>query len=364
MSHGRKGPNRARRLVVRVPVEPVEAVMEADAVDALRTESLAVRGPLFGIAAQSAQDGPRWRVVVPVTADNPQEARDTLNSRLWFRAKDRAEDRAERRALLAAVARLDRERVTELTVLGTRYRVVRAEEYAGMGDDGLELPRPTDPEPAVPDWSPAIPTARTDDGLVLDPDAPVTPAQAAERLALRRLSYSGTRFPRSVLDDSRRALGTHPDVLLMPVAFTVVERGREGWTPSSSLHPTAHDARRTLEFTLLQWRPRQRGLVKDVHADARTVLAAEDCDPRTAAELAVYVAAADRLRAGSLNELKVRGIVYRIARTRRMLRWGPDGPESPRPSDPRGEAPCPIHVPLDEDGNYLPEDDEDDAEDV
>ncbi|MGR7000110.1 DUF5954 family protein [Yinghuangia aomiensis] len=37
-----------------MPVEPVEAAAEADAADAaLRNDKLVVRGPLFGIAAQS-----------------------------------------------------------------------------------------------------------------------------------------------------------------------------------------------------------------------------------------------------------------------------------------------------------------------
>ncbi len=42
-----------RPVVVRIPVEPVEAAMEADARDAALVSSLAVRGPLFGVVAQS-----------------------------------------------------------------------------------------------------------------------------------------------------------------------------------------------------------------------------------------------------------------------------------------------------------------------
>ncbi|WP_329404243.1 DUF5954 family protein [Streptomyces melanogenes] len=355
MDYGYEDAGGQRPLVVRVPVEPVEAVAEADAADAVRRAgNFAVRGPVFGVAAQDADDGARWRVVVAVTADNPQEARDSLNSLLWFKAKDDAKDRAERRGLLAAVAQLERERVQELTVLGTRYRVVRAEEYAGEGSGGIELPRPSDPEPAAPDWDAKTPAARIDDGLVLDPDAPLTPTQAAETVALRDLTYTGTRFPTSVRDDSRRARQTHPDVLLLPTTYTLVERSSTGWTPASSPHPTPHEARKTLEYTLLQYEPRRRGLLPDLLSDARTVLAAGDCDPQTAAQLATYVAGADRLRAAPVNELEVHGVVYRIARTRRMLRWGPDGPETPRPTDSTGQDPCPIHVPLDEDGNIMP----------
>ncbi|WP_435972170.1 DUF5954 family protein [Streptomyces sp. Qhu_M48] len=342
-------------VVVRVPVEPVEAAMEADALDAaVRNSTLAVRGPLFGVATPSEAGGRRWRVVVEVTHGCPQDARDALNSLLWFRAKDEATSREERRALLAAVARLESECVDELTVLGTRYRVVRAEEYAGTDEHGdIETPRPTDPEPLTPDWSPgaAVAGPRVDDGLVLDPEEPVTPLQAAERLSLRSLAYTGTRFPTPVLEDSARAVETHPDVLLMPAAFLIVERSGDGpWTPGSGLQPTAHDARRTLDFALTWMEPRTRGLIPyeaDRAVDARTPATA---DGPAVAELAEFAKAADRLRAGRCDEVEAHGTVYRIARSRRLLRWGPDGPEGPRPSDVSAHAPAALHPRLDEDG--------------
>ncbi|MGW0882314.1 DUF5954 family protein [Streptomyces sp. NPDC002671] len=342
-------------------MEPVEAAVEADAVDAaVQAGAVAFRGPLFGVAAQSADDGQRWRVVVAVSANCPQMARDSLNSLLWFRAKDEAQDRAERRALLAAVARLERERVDELKVLETRYRIVRAEEYAGAGANGIEQPRPTDPEPLAPDWSPGTKEAAIDDGLVLDPDAPLTPTQAAERLALRSFAYTGSRFPDAVRSESHRALKTHPDVLLLPATFTVVEKDRPGWQPVSRPHASAHGARKTLDFFLTWLEPRQRGLIPvdaDRHVDARTEVAenAGSAD----AELTAYAEAADRLRTGRVNQLEVLDTVYRIARTRRLLRWGPDGPEGPRPSDDNGHAPDRIHPVLDEDGNIHYEDAED-----
>ncbi|WP_331737843.1 DUF5954 family protein [Streptomyces sp. NBC_01276] len=252
------GPGGAWPVVVRVPVD---LVVEADAADAARQlADLAVRGPLFGVAAQDGRGGPGWLVVSAVTAGCPQEARDSLNSLLWFRAKDEARDREERGALLAAVARLEGERVDDLTVAGTRYRIVRAEEYAAAGPAGIEEPCPTDPEPAVPDWTRGARRAEIDAGLVLDPDAPVTPMQAAERLALRDLSYAGTRYPATVLADSRRAVETHPDVLLRPATFTVVEKTGTGWKPVSGPHVSAHDARRSLDFALTRaWRRPFRG---------------------------------------------------------------------------------------------------------
>ncbi|MGI5347617.1 DUF5954 family protein [Streptomyces sp. CA-250714] len=364
MDLGDVGPGGVRPVVVRVPVEPVEAAVEADAVDAaVQAGGVAVRGPLFGVAAQDADDGPRWRVVVAVSVGCPQMARDSLNSLLWFRAKDEAQDRAERRALLAAVARLESERVDELTVLGTRYRIVRAEEYAGIGPNGIEQPRPTDPEPVNPDWNRGSREAKIDDDLVLDPDAPVTPAQAAERLTLRDMAYAGSRYPEDVLLDSQRALKTHPDILLLPATFKVVERTDTEWTSGSGLHASAHDARKTLDFTLTWWEPRRRGLIPmhaDGDVDARTRVA-ENADGADG-ELAAYAEAADQLRTGRVNQLEVLGTVYRIGRTRRLLRWGPDGPEGPRPSDVNRHAPGPLHPVLDEDGNIHYED-EDQADD-
>ncbi|MCX5206911.1 DUF5954 family protein [Streptomyces sp. NBC_00237] len=347
-----------RPMVVRVPREPVEAAVEADAVDAMvRAGDVAVRGPLFGVAVQGAEDGPRWRVVRAVVEGCPQQARDGLNSLLWFWAKDEAKDRDERRELLAAVARLEVERVDELTVLGSRYRIIRAEEYAGTGADGIERPRPTDPEPVAADWSREAETAKVDGGLVLDPDAPVTPSQAAEQLALRGLAYTGSRFPAEVLSDALRALETHPDVLLLPAAFRIVQQSDAGWTPAGCLHARAQDARKSLDFSLTYWQPRQRGLIPidadNLHTDARTCVAAGTAEPGS--ELAAYAQASDRLRAGRLDQLTVLGAVHRIGRCRRLVRWGPDGPEGPRPSDVNMQDPMRLHPVLTEDGTVLPE---------
>ncbi|MER6914552.1 DUF5954 family protein [Streptomyces sp. NPDC000594] len=355
MEHGKRGPRPARPVLVRVPVEPVEAAVEADAVDAAAwLGGLAVRGALYGVVAQGAGDGARWRVVVPVTSNYPQEARESLNSQLWYRAKDEARDRAERRALLAAVARLETERVDELTVSGTRYRVARAEEYAGTGPGGLEQPRPTDPGPDATEWDGAEP--KIDEDLVLDLDAPVSPTQAVEQLALRDMYYLDDDSPKQARDDARRALETHPDVLLLPAAFTVVEEAEDGWKPISGPHITAHAARRSLEFVLAWAWPRLHGLISfdaQRETDARSVVEAGGDE---AAELAPYAAAANRLRAGPVNRVELDGTWYQIARTRRLVRWGPDGPEGPRPSDRDGQEPLQLHPPMDEDGRILPED--------
>ncbi|MGW8889238.1 DUF5954 family protein [Streptomyces sp. NPDC055749] len=91
----------------------------------------------------------------------------------------------------------------------------------------------------------------------------------------------------------------------------------------------------------------------------RAAAAAVDCDAHTAvaedassatAELAVLAEAADRLRAGRLNQIEFDGNVSRIIRTRRLLRWGPDGPVGQRPSDTTTHALGALHPRLGEDG--------------
>lgn len=97
--------------------------------------------------------------------------------------------------------------------------------------------------------------------------------------------------------------------------------------------------------------PRTRGLIPydaDNTADARHPPAG--VTEAAAAELRELAEAADRLGASRCQEVEARGTVYRIARTRRLLRWGPDGPESPRRSDTSTHAPAALHPRLDEDG--------------
>ncbi|MEV5240163.1 DUF5954 family protein [Streptomyces cinnamoneus] len=69
-----------------------------------------------------------------------------------------------------------------------------------------------------------------------------------------------------------------------------------------------------------------------------------------AAQLLEFAQAADRLCTGRCDEVEAHSTVYRIARSRRLLRWGPDGQESPRPSDTSTHAPAVLHPQLDDDG--------------
>ncbi|EPH45373.1 DUF5954 family protein [Streptomyces aurantiacus] len=312
--------------------DPAAWVSEADAVDASYLyPQLAVRGPVFGLAARETDDEGPWRLLGDVTEGTPQQARDGLNSLLWFKAKDDTDDREERRALLSAVARLEREPVNELTVLGTRYRVIRGDEFARSGEDGLEPPRPTDPEPADPSWEDRPSPPSQDVGFTLDPGRAEGLMAGALRIALRGFTYTGDHFPPAFREDSVRAVRDHPEVVLLPVSFGVAERRGERWRPRGALMPTPHDARRLLVHGMTEFWP----LLYDFDDAERTEFAH---------------AAAEFRAAGRANEVVVRDRCYRVCRVERMVRLGPDGPEPARPSDVETTEPMKLHPTMDEDG--------------
>ncbi|MDN0197235.1 DUF5954 family protein [Streptomyces sp. S.PNR 29] len=313
--------------------DPAAWVREADAVDASRRyPRIAMRGPVFGVAALDPAAGPEWRLLKPVVDGMPQMARDGLNSHLWFTAKDGTDDPAVRRELLAAVAVLEREPVDEVEACGVRYRVVRGDEFARMNDDGLEPPRPTDPEPRQRSWDKRTKDAPSPDvGFVLDPSRSGGPLEGALKLGLRDFAYTGTRFPSGVRADSQRAIASHPEIVLLPTGFGVVERDGHGWQTCGTLMTTPHDARRMLYNGLSEiW------AMLYEYDDAKK---------------ARYAEAAEEYKAlGRADEFRVDDRLFRICRTERMLRMGPDGPEPPRPSDIDEYGPMKIHPTMDEDG--------------
>lgn len=318
--------------------DPAAWVREADAVDAsLLYPGFALRGPVFGVAVQEPAMGPEWRVLKPVVNGMPQMCRDTLNSHLWFRAKDDTDDPAVRRELLAAVQVLERERVNEVEACGVRYRIVRGDEFSHCdGTDRLEPPRPTDPEPAERTWERrAAHTPSPDLDLVLDPDPKDDgPMAGAVRAGLRDFAYRGVRFPADMRRDSEGAAHSHPQIVLLPICFSVVERERTGWEPALALQATPHDARRVLYDAMGEMWPMLYRFGDEKRA--------------------VYEKAAEEFRAlGRADEARVAGRRFQVCRVERMLRMGPDGPETPRPSDIDEYGPMKIHPTLLDDGTLI-----------
>jgi hypothetical protein len=313
--------------------DPAAWVREADAMEASRRYPfLSLRGPVFGVAVQEPAVGPQWRLLKPVTDGMPQMTRDGLNSHLWFLAKDGTDDPAVRRELLSAVEVLEREPVNEVEACGIRYRVVRGDEFARSGEDGLEPPRATDLEPAERSWDRAtrdVPFPDVD--FVLDPNRVDGPAAGALKLGLRDFAYTGSRFPRDVRRESEQAVFTHPELVLLPTGFGVSERGEHGWRPCGTLMATPHDARR---------------LLYDGMAEVWAMLYQYDDTKK-----ARYAKAAEEFRAlDRADDFRVDDRLFRICRVGRLLRMGPDGPETPRPSDVDEYGPMKIHPTMDEDG--------------
>ncbi|ARF72920.1 hypothetical protein B7C62_12075 [Kitasatospora albolonga] len=340
--HAGKSPHHLTINVTRRD-DPVSEVTEADAFASVRKyPNIVVRGPLFGIAEQRRGDRPRWRMLGEPDTGFPQMARDELNSHLWFKAKDEAEDRAERRSLLDAVARLETEPVNEVRAAGVRYRIVRADEFARIGDGRLEPPRATDPD--EDSWDPATPDPSRTEGFVIDHAAAVGLTEGIDRVGLLQLSYTADRFPADVRADSQRALTTHPGVVLLPPTFRVVERKELSWTMVTGQHSTPQGARRALVQHLTMRMPELPDL-----PDMPELPEWMKVDEK---EAAVNERAAKKFTARRRpNELIVRGRRYDVVRVERVMRIGPDGPEKPRPSDVDEYGPSQIRPSMDEDGN-------------
>ncbi|WUT01645.1 DUF5954 family protein (plasmid) [Streptomyces sp. NBC_00708] len=100
------------------------------------------------------------------------------------------------------------------------------------------MPRPTDPEPLTPDWDFRL-GPRADDGLVLDSDAPLTPAQAAERLSLRSLAYTAgsSSFKASAASPAGRSAYVPPVARWTSTLRRKDEVRASLWTTASSPFP-------------------------------------------------------------------------------------------------------------------------------
>jgi Family of unknown function (DUF5954) len=278
-------------------------------------------GPVFGSAHERDQGG--WELHAFFTNLFPQDARDSMAPRFRMMAKDQPEESAARSECLRAADRLDWEVVDEMTVLGTRYRVVRADQFIRSGPYGPEPPRATDPDPGGPGRSGGLPDPV--EGFVIDPVNATGMSEGILKLELLEAMRQRGSVPAEVRDDLARAMRTHPGGVLLPPSFIVGELTRGQWGPVNiTASRTPQAARNSLVSHLRVWIPYERDL---------------DPDQR-----AVFAAAADTVEEEHANEVTVAGRRFRIVRVERLVRIGPDGPEGPRPSDPDPQPPVMVQA--------------------
>jgi hypothetical protein len=304
---------------VRVGVqEPAAAVADVDAWKAREhyPDLLGAGGPLFGATLELETGG--WEILTFGDAA-PQSARESLAMVMRRRAAEaeKAGDPAAQAELLRAAERLDREVIDELTVAGSRYRVLRAEPYIRMGPTGPEPPRPSDPDPV--ESEPRHELVRPVNGFVIDPLTESGMSEAILRVELLSRVPKRGLVPADVHRDAEVASRTHPGGLLLPVEFMTVEYVDGDWRPTAATSPTPQSARDTLALYLRVLAPVLEGLDDE--------------------ERVVYAEAADRLDAERPHEIDVAGKPMRVVRVERLVRIGPDGPEGPRPSDFDPELP-------------------------
>ncbi|MDG4763757.1 DUF5954 family protein [Solwaraspora sp. WMMD406] len=303
---------------VEQPDHPVSLVSEDDARQRAAAYPTIMWGaPVFGCAQEI--DG-RWRII-RLNGDSPQDARDSLAShfrRLHSETPSTPENAARRAEYEKIYELLDWEALDELTVDGYRYRIIRAQTFIRMGPDGPEPPRPTDPDPYPPGEAEQY-FSHLDD-VVIDPAASTGLTGGLLRVELISSAYHPATVAADVHADSRRAMDTHPNVVLLPVGFTVGKLVDGSWRPrSATTYATPQGARDAGSFVM-----------PDIRLDEDTSL-----DEFRAA----YQRAREEHRPPRTDDFEVEGVRCRVTRVETFVRVGPDGPEGPRPSDPESHLP-------------------------
>ncbi|MFI1797958.1 DUF5954 family protein [Streptomyces sp. NPDC020379] len=309
-----------RMVRVTAPEAPVAALADVEAWRAREAypEILLAGGPVFGVVREREEGG--WEIVSSFSGLAPQDARDDMGCQFRKLAQEAEKDgdTAAYEECVRAAKRTDWETVDEMTVLGARYRVARAERFIRSGEQGPEPPRPSDPDPAVPGESYKARDAER--GLVIDPFTVTGMSEGILKVELLALVRKAGAGPRDVRDDSLRAAQTHPGGVLLPATFGTAEKEYGHWRPDSAgTATTPQGARDTLAMGLRVMIPWHLGLTPEQRAP--------------------YMAAADRLDAERGDELEVAGRRFKVVRIERLVRIGPDGPEGPRPSDPDPQPP-------------------------
>ncbi|WP_329571468.1 DUF5954 family protein [Kitasatospora sp. NBC_01266] len=331
-----------RTIRMSPPDAPVAALADLEAWQARNPypDLRGADGPAFGIARESEEGG--WRLEPHCGNSDPQDARDSMAGLFRRRAHEaeQAGDEERRQAFLAAADRLDWEEIDELTVAGTRYRVVRCERFIRTGPDGPEPPRTTDPDPSPAGLSYQEPDPA--DGFVLDPISVTGLSEGILKLELLGLVHPVGPIEQGIKEDAVRAVQTHPGGVLLPPVFMVAERTAFGWQPSlPALATSPQDARDSISFGLRVVDPVRRRL-----------------DPAQRAE---YARAAQWLDDNRANDLDVAGRHLRVVRVERLIRIGPDGPEGPRSSDRSLQPPFKVHDQQLRAAGSIPEDEDENA---
>ncbi|MFE3253720.1 DUF5954 family protein [Streptomyces sp. NPDC059209] len=293
--------------------------------------------PVFVAATESERGG--WEILGSA-GDTPQSVRDSLGSHFRRLAKEAAEaGRAgDGKKYRAAYEKLDWVAVDELRVLGTRYRVVRVEQFIRLGPDGPEPPRPSDPDPGEVGEAHRLPSRIK--GFVIDPYIGTGMAEGLLKFDLMQFVLKAGTAPPEVRGDSLRAVETHPGGVLLPAEFAIAECGGDGqWKPHSGAAPSPQAARDRLAVDFRVMTPIQQRLSE--------------------AEREEYARAADRLDEKRGAGIAVAGRRYRVARVEQLVRIGPDGPEGPRPSDFDPDPPIEAHTKQLREQGLLDDEDED-----
>ncbi|MFF5564028.1 DUF5954 family protein [Streptomyces sp. NPDC012623] len=332
-----------RTIRVTGPDGPVDAVADVAAWQAREAypDILSAGGPLFGVVREREAGG--WELVSSLSGLAPQDGRDSMGAqfRLLAQKCERAGDESAREECMRAAERTEWETNDEMTVLGARYRVARAECYVRSGPDGPEPPRATDPDPMEPGESHRAPDPAA--GFVFDPVIATGMSEGILKVELLSLMPKAGTVPADVRGDALAAARTHPGGVLLPAAFMTTECVRGQWRPDSpATSVTPQAARDSLAMRLRVMIPWKRGLGP--------------------AERVPYSAAADHLDAERCDELTVEGRHFRIVRIERLVRIGPDGPEGPRPSDHDPEPPVMVQHQQQLEQGLISEDDDEDED--
>jgi len=288
-------------------------------------------GPAFGIAQELEFGG--WQLHRFYSCSYPQEARDTMGSVFRRLAQQHPEGSAEHAECMRAAEQMDRVALDEMTVLGTRYRIIRAEQFIRTGPLGPEPPRPSDPDPDRPGLSYQWPDPA--EGFVIDPVNATGMSEGILKAELLDTARQVDSVPEEVSDDLRRAARSHPGGVLLPPGFIIGTLTRGKWGPvSTTVSVTPQAARDNLIGHLRVSLPARLDLSEGKRA--------------------VYAAAADVVERDRANEVTAAGRRFRVVRVERLVRIGPDGPEGPRPSDPDPEPPVMQLPPVSEDDEDRP----------